>query len=230
MEENIYSYLKMSPDDSDAAVIKKLEDEIGKWIKMRPKQPERATAKLAILNGFKNELANNPNMLKEHADKLDELVKQKRLEQEKAIREDARIYVVNGEIEEAFLNELAKRNSAYSKEEILKIIGAKIKKKKVFINSVTGKFMDPSIYNRICEDLKKLEKRSLYDFLSLPINASASVIKATCTKIFNDNVCKPDNDIKSAVSGCIGYCQAYLLDDSKVLEKKLNISVLVVIE
>lgn len=224
MEENIYSYLKMSPDDSDAAVIKKLEDEIGKWIKMRPKQPERATAKLAILNGFKNELANNPNMLKEHADKLDELVKQKRLEQEKAIREDARIYVVNGEIEEAFLNELAKRNSAYSKEEILKIIGAKIKKKKVFINSVTGKFMDPSIYNRICEDLKKLEKRSLYDFLSLPINASASVIKATCTKIFNDNVCKPDNDIKSAVSGCIGYCQAYLLDDSKRVDYDYTLS------
>ncbi|MBR5147034.1 MAG: zinc ribbon domain-containing protein [Bacteroidales bacterium] len=215
MEENIYIYLKMSPKDGDEAVLKKLEDEINSWNKKRSTQPERANSKLAVLNAFKKELASNPNMLKEHADKSEELKKCQRIEQEKAIREDAKIYVVNGEIEESFLNDLAKRNSIYTKEEILKIIGARIKKKKVFVNSDPGQFMDRSLYDCICKDLSKVGKRSLYDFLSLPNNASEDEIKKTADKIFTDYVNKPDNDIKSAVNQCVGYCKAYLSDKAK---------------
>ena len=214
----------MSPKDSDAAVLKKLDDEISSWNKKLTGQPERAKAKLAVLKAFKNELANNPNMLKEHADKLEELEKRQRIEQEKSIREDAKIYVVNGEIEESFLNDLAKRNSIYTKEEILKIIGATIKKKKVFTNAEPGKFMDSSLYERICNDLNKLGKRSLYDFLSLPANASEEEIKITADKIFSDYVGKKDDDIKSSVTKCIGYCNAHLLDKTKRVDYDYTLS------
>ena len=118
----------MSPSDSDTKVLAKLEAEFIKWRNSSGKNPH-AKVKFEILKSFKAALESNPNLLKEHADKYSTLIAQEKQQQEKSIREAAFIYVVNGQIEEAALAELAKNNSAFSKEEILSIIGATIKKK-----------------------------------------------------------------------------------------------------
>lgn len=217
MEENIYDFLGLTPKDSEAKVKEELDAQIKKWTNQLTRQPARAKVKLEVLKHFKAELGTNPNMLKEHADKYATLVAQKKQQQEKAIREDASIYVVNGQIEEAALAELAKKNSAFTKEEILSIIGATIKKKKVFTYKETGsgRELDPTLFKRVLEDLSKVGKRDLYDFLSVPANAPSSLIKQICDEKYTENQKRPANDEKTTVNNLVGHCKTLLLDAGK---------------
>ena len=217
MEENIYDFLGLTPKDSEAKVKEELEVQIKKWTNQLTRQAARAKAKLEVLKRFKAELGTNPNMLKEHADKYETLIAQKKQQQEKSIREDAAIYVVNGQIEEAALAELAKKNSAFSKEEILFIIGATIKKKKEFKYKETGsgREMDSTLFKRILEDLAKVKKRDLYDFLCVPANAPSSLIKQICDEKYAENQKRPANDEKTTVNNLVGHCKTQLLDASK---------------
>ena len=142
--ENIYEYLKLTPADSNDRVVQELDAQISTWTNQLTRQAARAKAKLDVLKRFKAELAANPNMLKEHADKYALLIKQKRQQQEKAIREDAAIFVVNGQIEESALAEMAKKNPSFTRDEILKILGATIKQKKVSLDDDMTKFFPPA--------------------------------------------------------------------------------------
>ena len=85
MEENIYDFLGLTPNDSDAKVKEELDAQIKKWTNQLTRQAARAKAKLEVLKRFKEELGTNLNMRKEHTDKSDELLKQKQLKQEEVI-------------------------------------------------------------------------------------------------------------------------------------------------
>ncbi len=217
MNENIYDFLNLSPKEGADKVKAELDAQIRKWTNQLTKQAARAKEKLAVLKAFKAELESNPNMLKEHADKYKELIKQKRQQQEKAIRDAAAIFVINGQIEEAALAELARHNSAFTKEEILEIIGAKIKKKKEFKYKPTGsgREIDSTLFKRIQEDLIKVRKRDLYDFLSVPSNAPASLIQKICDEKYAENQKRPNNDEKTTVNSLVGHCKTQLLDPAK---------------
>ena len=217
MEENIYDFLGLTPKDGEAKVKEELETQIKKWTNHLTRQAARAKARLEVLKRFKAELGTNPNLLKEHADKYTTLIAQKKQQQEKSIREDALIYVVNGQIEEAALAELAKNNSTFTKEEILSIVGATIKKKKEFKYKPTGSGgeMDSNLFKRILEDLAKVKKRNLYDFLCVPANAPSSLIKQTCDEKYAENQKRPANDEKTTVNNLVGHCETQLLDTSK---------------
>lgn len=218
MEENIYEYLNLTPAKGDDDKVKQeLEAQIKKWTNQLTRQAARAKAKLDVLKRFKSELETNPNMLKEHADKYALLIKQKRQQQEKNIREDAAIFVVNGQIEESALAEMAKKNPAFTRDEILKIIGATIKQKKVFKYKETGngKEMDSTLFKRIIEELAKVKKRDLYDFLSVPPTAPASQIGKICDDLYAENQKRPANDEKATINTLIGHCKTQLLDAGK---------------
>ena len=215
MEENIYEFLGLTPKDGEAKVRAELDAQIKKWNNQMTRQPARAKAKLAVLKKFKADLDANPNMLKEHADKYASLIAKKKQEQEKAIREEAAIYVLNGEIEETALAELARKNTAYTKDEILAIIGAKVKQKKEFKYKETGrgKDMDPTLFKRVCEELAKAKKRDLYDFLCVPPSAPASLIEKIANEKYAENQNKPASDEKAVVNNLIGYCKTLLLKE-----------------
>lgn len=215
--ENIYEYLKLTPADSNDRVVQELDAQISTWTNQLTRQAARAKAKLDVLKRFKAELAANPNMLKEHADKYASLIKQKRLQQEKAIREDAAIFVVNGQIEESALAEMAKKNPSFTRDEILKILGATIKQKKVFRYKETGsgKEMDSTLFRRIAEELAKVKKRDLYAFLNVPHNAPMQQIRQICDEIYVENQKRPANDEKATVNAIVGHCKTQLLDAGK---------------
>ena len=217
MEENIYDFLGLTPKDGEAKVKEELEAQIKKWTNQLTRQAARAKAKLEVLKRFKAELGTNPNMLKEHADKYTTLIAQQKQQQEKSIREDASIYVVNGQIEEVILNELISDYSAFSKEEILSIIGATIKKKKEFKYKETGsgRELDPTLFKRILEDLAKVKKRDLYDFLCVPANAPSSLIKQICDEKYVENQNRPIDNARVTIQNLVGYCKHLLLDASK---------------
>lgn len=215
--ENIYEYLKLTPADSNDRVVQELDAQISNWKNQLTRQASRAKAKLEVLNRFKAELAANPNMLKEHADKYASVIKQKRQQQEKAIREDAAIFVVNGQIEESALAEMAKKNPSFTRDEILKIIGATIKQKKVFKykETGTGKEMDSTLFRRITEKLGNVKKRDLYDFINVPHNAPAQQIRQICDELYAENQKRPASDEKNDIDSLVGYCKTQLLDAAK---------------
>ena len=215
MEENIYEFLGLTPKDGEAKVRAELDAQIKKWNNQMTRQPARAKAKLAVLKKFKADLDANPNMLKEHADKYASVIARKRQEQEKIIREEGAFYVVNGEIEENALAELARKNTTYTKDEILAIIGAKVKQKKEFKYKETGrgKDMAPTLFKRVCEELAKAKKRDLYDFLGVPRSAPASLIEKIANEKYAENQSKPVSDEKVTINSLIGYCKTLLLKE-----------------
>ncbi len=216
MEENIYLYLNLTPKDSDATVKSTLTTQLQKWGN-KATDSARAAQKVEILKRFKAELDANPNMLREHATKYAALIQEQRKEQEKAIRASAAIFVIDGEIEEARFNEIEKANKAFTRDEILAIIGAKIKQKKVFKYKETssGKDLDSNIYKAIVKELEKVGKRDLYAFLNLPSTATAAEIERTSQKIYDTNQLAQISEERTAITALVAHCKSLLLDPSK---------------
>lgn len=217
MEENIYEYLKLPITTPAADVKKTLEQEIRKWTNQMMRQRDRAVAKLAVLNKFKEALDTNQNLLREHADRYKDLIKKKRAEQEKALREVASIYVVNGQVEQNQLNSLAKQNTAFSEQEILQIIGATIKKKKEFRYHDDGKGveLDKTVWNGIQTELDKLEKRDLYAFLGVSPTTSITQIEAVRKKLYETTSSAGIKGNTNSINKLLGYVRDLLLDPQK---------------
>lgn len=191
MALNIYEFLGYKDTTvDDKVVLDTLQKEKQKWTNKMMQQPDRAKSKLELIKILEAELKVNPNMLSEHKKMFGEVQKEKRKTQEKALREDAMIFVINGEIDEIHLNALQKRNSLFSTEEILEILGARIKVRKRPKSGSTekGNIIDRFIYKTIVEELKAIGKKDLYDFVGLKHSATIPEIKASNEKIYSELV------------------------------------------
>lgn len=189
MAENIFVFLGYKDTKADdKTVLDKLKSEKVKWINQKSRAPERANAKLAVIAALEAELAANPNMIGEHRRLFDEIKKAERKAQEKALRDDAQIFVVNGEIEETQLNALQKKNPLFTTDEILQILGARIKAKRKPkpVVQEKGKLIDDFLYKSIQAELAKISKTDLYDFLGLKKTATAAQIKERNDQIYTD--------------------------------------------
>lgn len=109
MAINIFKFLGVDPGESDNTVLAALLKEKQKWTNKMSQQPERAKMKLDQIKELEAEKQANPNMLAEHRKLYKDLLKEEKKAQEKALRDEARIFVVNGEIEETHLKALQKK-------------------------------------------------------------------------------------------------------------------------
>lgn len=187
MATNIYKFLGLDPGTPDNAVLKALQKEKQKWSNKMSQQPERAKAKLDQVKELEAEFKANPNMLAQHRKLFKTLQEEEKKAQEKSLREEARIFVVNGEIEETHLKALQKKNPAFTLEEILRILGARLKTKRrrPTGGEEKGKLIDRFIYKGIQDQLKTLGKNDLYDFLGLRRTASIAEIKQRNEEMYN---------------------------------------------
>ena len=182
MNINIFKELELDPKVKD---VKTIVDAANKKISDWNKLANHPTKKLLIptmVANFKaiiDEVSRNPQILDEHAKEFVKLQQEEKREQEKALRDAASMLVVNGEIDEKVLDNLTKQYSQYSKDEILKILGARIKQKKVFKYVDDGvKELEKSMFNEINSNLKIVNKKNLYDFLNLKPTSSLNEIQA----------------------------------------------------
>jgi len=216
--EALEDELNVSQTNVDT-VLKAIDEKIKKWyVKINnPKYRAIVPIKTKALRNLKAQILDNPDVIKQHAAAYAEIARKKQQQQEKSIREDASIYVVNGQIEEVALAELAKKNFAFSKEEILSIIGATIKKKKEFkyTETSTGRELDPTCFKRFLKDLATVEKRDLYDFLCVPANAPSSLIKQICDEKYAENQKRLANYERVTIDNLVMHCKTLLLDAGK---------------
>jgi len=214
MEENIYIYFGVSPDDGEA----KLKAELNKKKATMQRSPKAdAPQQLAIIKEYEAKLSQD-GYLKAQAAAYAEARRQQRNEQEKNIRNQARILVINGEIEETALNSLSAENKAFTKEEILRIIGATIKKKKQFKYKPTGKqgkLMESSKYKSIVSQLQSVGKRDLYSFLGVSVAETCEKIKNIAQNKYTESLGHLDNDYKTTLKNLFQTCRDLLGDADK---------------
>lgn len=217
MAINIFKFLGMDPGESDNTVLAALLKEKQKWTNKMSQQPERAKMKLDQIKELEAEKQANPNMLAEHRKLYKDLLKEEKKAQEKVLRDEARIFVVNGEIEETHLKALQKKNPAFTLDEILRILGARIKAKRRPrpVNTDKGKLIDRFIYKGITDELKIVGKADLYDFLGLRKSASIADIKKRNEELYTEITRGSISTTGNAGKNLTGMIKTWLYTDEK---------------
>lgn len=217
MAINIFKFLGLDPGESDNTVLAALLKEKQKWTNKMSQQPERAKMKLDQIKELEAEKQANPNMLDEHRKLYKNLLKEEKKAQEKALRDEARIFVVNGEIEETHLKALQKKNPAFTLDEILRILGARIKAKRRPrpVNTDKGKLIDRFIYKGITDELKIVGKADLYDFLGLRKSASIADIKIRNEELYTEITRGSISATGNAGKNLTGMIKTWLYTDEK---------------
>ena len=172
---NIFEELegKLNPSETDLAVVlSAIDDAISNYNKKRniPKYETIAPQKVRILNELKKQIEATPAIILQHAAVYVEIARQKRIEDDKQIREYGNLLVRNGEILQVNLSELAMMFKR-SEDEILSILGARRKEEKVFKDDQVAE-LDTLKMKSIADNLAILGKKDIYDYLGLTSKAS----------------------------------------------------------
>jgi hypothetical protein len=164
----------------------------------------------------------------ESRDKEAEEAKNIKLAEDKAKYEKlltaAFILVKNGEIDGNSLKVLAKKHKL-SEDEILKILKVKVKKVEVTCKDDGVKLLDDSIIKKIRSDLNIIRKKDLFDFLSLSLTSSCTVLLQKANEIYNQSARNANKTADvTATNSLAAICQTYLKDEDgkKKYQKSLQ--------
>lgn len=204
MEKNYYKLLEIEPTVKDVnTIVSVAKKKISEWnAKVNGPKGLMAQEMVRVFHQIINKITENPQILEQHAAEFIKLRAEEKREQEKAIRDSASMLVTNGEIDEAALDSLTKKYSQYSKADILKILGARIKQKKTFSYVDDGiSELDRSLFKDIAANLEAVKKNDLYDFLGLKATSSLQEIEAKRMLIHTENKNTMTKDAKVTATG-----------------------------
>lgn len=179
--KNIYEELKKElpvTETNKDAVLKAIDDKVNFYNKRKgiTKFKAEAAVKVPALNTLRKQIVENPNLILQHAAAYKEIARQKKMESEKEIREKGALYVRDGMIAQKNLEQLSDKYDL-SESEILQLLGVRVKQKRVFQYKPDGVVaLEKQTRDAIAADLLILEKKNLYDFLSVGPNASLKEI------------------------------------------------------
>lgn len=164
----------------------------------------------------------DPKVIDRHARAYGEVARKQREEREKELRERGKMLVTGGLISKEQLDVLENAFKTYfTRDEILRILGAREKAKRTFTWSPPPGYdsipeVDSTTMGNIQRDLDKLRKKSLYDVLSLPQNTTAAAINAAIDREYNrGSMMSVSNPEKVPLTNLIGHCRTQLADPDK---------------
>ena len=221
---NIYAELspELSSDVTDLKQVLKAIDAKIVWYNRRinnPKYKTQVPIKVKMLNALKEQITENPAIIRQHAVAYAEIAREQQAERERLIRRKGALFVSGGMIPQANLKQLAKE-SGMSEAEILKLLGVKVKTKRTFSYKDDGiPELDRSDMNAIAEQLKILGKKDLYEFLGVsPGMALAEIMKSVDNKAawVSGNSNKTDVRV-NATSALVKSCIFVFRDDKTAI-------------
>ena len=193
--EELEEELKISQTDVDS-VLKAIDEKI-KWYGKKinnPKYKSIVPIKTKALKGLKNQISENPDVIKQHAAAYAEIARQKQIEREKTIREKGNLFVRDGMIAQQNLTQLA-NETKLNESEILKLLGARVKQKKIFTYKDDGiQELESGKMKQIAEKLSILGKKHIYDFLGVSPNSPLEQVSSATNANLNglqETVIKP---------------------------------------
>ena len=217
---NLYEELEeeLNVSQTDVDIVLKAIDEKIKWYGKKvniPKYKAIVPIKTKALNNLKAQISDNPDVIKQHAAAYAEIARQKQIEREKTIREKGNFFVRDGMIAQQNLTQLA-NETKLSESEILKLLGAKVKQKKIFTYKDDGvQELESGKMKNIAAELKFLGKKHIYDFLgvspSSPLEQISNAIKSKFERI-TGNINKTD-PILNATDRLIKLCSPIFKDE-----------------
>jgi fibronectin type 3 domain-containing protein/ribosomal protein L40E len=161
------------------ACRRKLQDD------KNPRHKAENNLKLENLKKIEAQVKASPDLINQHAAAYAEIAQQKRIEREKEVREKGNLYIRDGMIAQQNLTQLV-NETKLSEEEVLKILGVKVRKKKTFTYQDDGVTpLEEQKMDLIASNLKVLEKKDLYEFLEVKPNATLSQIEESAKAKFS---------------------------------------------
>ena len=124
--------------------------------------------------------------------------------------------VKNGEISEKDLNALLKKPKYkdFQKEQVLNILSVKLKKEERPYKDDGIRLLDESIMKKIRSDLNILNKKDLFDFLSLSPTSSCRLLIQKADEIYNSSSRNANKTAEvTATNSLASQCQTYLKDE-----------------
>lgn len=220
--ENIYQELGIPTSVTKKEdILKAIDEAIKKWqgrVNI-PKFASVALDKTAALKRIKAAIEANPSIIKQHAAAYVEIEKRERIQKEIDLKKQGNIFVQNGEIAKEHLTILANKFKL-PEQEILQILGAKIKSKQPVINDNDDgvQELERMTMERIDTSLAPLKgPKNLYEFLGVKHNEAATVISTKINAIAKSVSESPDksNPIISAKKVLCDFCRDLLLNQDK---------------
>lgn len=217
---NLYEELEeeLNVSQTDVDIVLKAIDEKIKWYGKKvniPKYKAIVPIKTKALNNLKAQISDNPDVIKQHAAAYAEIARQKQIEREKTIREKGNLFVRDGMIAQENLTQLA-NETKLSESEILKLLGAKVKQKRIFTYKDDGiQELDSEKMKQIAEKLRILGKKHIYDFLGVSPSAPLEQVSNAVSSKFkwvtgNSNKTDP---IVNATDGLVKLCTPIFKDE-----------------
>lgn len=216
---NLYQELGIPTSETKTdAILAAIDAQIKSWQQRvnNPKYKLEAPAHTAALKKLRTEVQANPAIIKQHAAAYAEIEKRERIQKEKEVRNAGNIFVQNGEIAKEHLTILVNKIKL-SEQEILAILGAKIKAARKQLEDDGIPELAREKMNKIVDNLKIVGKRDLYDFLEIKEGAPDEEIVARSGKIYKDysGFLAGDAALNSAMKTLASLCSEILLDPIK---------------
>ncbi len=196
----------------DPDVIAALDKKINHWNNMRTRQP-MGQARWEHFKSIKADVMANPRLIAEHAAKFAAEKGRELEEKKKALRQAAALYLVNGRIEQEQLAILARQYPEFPENEILNILGARIKTRRTFTYKDDPSVVEtPQIVLKpLAELLTRAGKRDLYDFLNVSPSASKNQIAAVCDDLYRRSQTSGSLADRTLNSSIVGHARNLLL-------------------
>ena len=217
---NLYEELEeeLNVGQTDVDIVLKAIDEKIIWYGKKINNPQYKAIvpiKTKALKFLKAQISDNPDVIKQHAAAYAEIARQKQIEREKNIRERGKFFVRDGMIAQQNLTQLA-NETKLSESEILKLLGAKVKQKRIFTYKDDGiQELESEKMKQIAKQLSILGKKHIYDFLgvspSSPLEQVSNAVKNKFKWVTgNSNKTDP---IVNATDGLIKLCAPIFKDE-----------------
>jgi hypothetical protein len=226
MRENYYILLELAPSVKDEATISRaITAKQQQWSSERnhPTKGTVAQQNLGKLVDIKSVML-NAELRDKEAEGAKKILLEKEKETYEKLRTAASILVKNGEIDENNLKALAKKHKL-SEDEILKVLKVRIKKVEVICEDDGVQLLDDSFIKKIRSDLNIINKKDLFDFLSLSPTSSCTVLLQKANEIYIQSSRNANKTAEvTATNSLATTCQTYLKDEDgkKKYQKSLQ--------
>lgn len=217
---NLYDELdeELNLNQTDVDSVLKAIDEKKIWYNKKIKNPKYKAIvpiKIKALNGLKTQISENPDIIKQHAAAYKEIIRLRQQESVKFIKDKKTLFVRDGMIAQQNLTQLA-NETKLSESDILRLLEAKVKQKKIFTYKDDGiQELDSGKMKQIAEKLSILGKKHIYDFLGVSPKSSLEQVSTAASAKFkwvtgNSNKTDP---IVNATDGLIKLCVPIFKDE-----------------
>lgn len=220
-QENFYILLDLDPGIQDVSAIEKaINDKQLEWSGMRahPVKGNWAKKQLAMLPMIRKIMTSNPDKRLELAQEAQKILLRNKKEQEQNLNEYLSVMSAKGYVYESEIKKLLRKSEfkSITESELKKRIKVPIKKDDPNEKNDAGvKPIEASVIKQIEQSLNLLNKKNLYDFLSIAKTSSIQLIQKHIEEVDREYRKKAEKTAEvTAVGDLLGHCRKCFKDSN----------------